>query len=127
MEGTMSLATLHDRVRNLGLGLMFEQHWGRGFRDLFDQTSPDWATTGIVEKVNHLKAFESAGVSVAELLGHYRETYVAQGDPGHVLDSLSTTLQAYRDAGYLPCVPEEHRYGRRRSHRGDDDRRKELR
>lgn len=47
----MSLATPHDKVRNLGLGQMYEKHWGRRFRDRFDQQSPDWAATPIAQKI----------------------------------------------------------------------------
>ena len=97
----MCLATLHDKARNLGLGMMYEKHWGRsGFRDLFDRTSPQWSATQVGEKVVDLRAFETAGLPVDELIQHYRETYGRDGDTGHILDSLPATMQAYRDAGY---------------------------
>jgi hypothetical protein len=107
-EGHMCLATLHDKVRNLGLGMMYEKHWGdSGFRDLFDEHSREWRSTSMPEKIVHLKAFQSAGVSTDELINHYRETYTQQGDPGHVLDSLPATMRAYRDAGYWPTLPDD--------------------
>jgi hypothetical protein len=102
----MCLATLHDKVRTLGLGMLSEKHWGgSGFRDLFDERSPEWSATSMPEKISHLKAFHSAGVSADELISHYRETYAQQGDPERVLDSLPTTMRAYRDAGYWPTLP----------------------
>jgi hypothetical protein len=107
-EGHMCLATLHDRVRSLGLGMMYEKHWGdSGFRDLFDERSPEWSATAMPEKISHLKAFQSAGVSADELINHYRETYAQLGDPAHVLASLPATMRAYRDAGYWPPLPED--------------------
>jgi len=54
---------------------MYEKHWARGeFRDLFDDRSPDWPDTPVAEKVIDLRAFESAGLPVAELIDNYRET-----------------------------------------------------
>jgi hypothetical protein len=103
----MCLQTLHDKARNQGLGLMYEKHWKSGFRDLFDQTSPIWTETDIVEKVNDLKAFEAGGVCVDELLDHYRQTYERCGDRDQVLDRLPATMQCYRDAGYWPRLPDE--------------------
>ena len=105
----MCLATLHDKARNLGLGMMYEKHWGRGgFRDLFDHTSPDWAATDVAEKVVDLKALESAGVPVDELIGNYRETYGREGDGGRrVLASLPATMRAYAEAGYRPRLPDD--------------------
>ena len=104
----MCLLTLHDKVRNLGLGAMYEKHWGQGnFRDLFDDHSPDWPATAVAEKVIALKAFESAGVPVAEIIGHYRETLASQPDGGSVLDRLPDAMRAYRAAGYCPRLPDE--------------------
>ena len=101
----MCLATLHDKVRGLGLGLMYEKHWGTGFRDLFDNASADWPATELAQKVVDLRAFEAAGVPVDELIANYRETFARDGDAGRVLDSLPMTLRAYREAGYCPPVP----------------------
>jgi hypothetical protein len=107
-EGSMSLKTLHDKARNLGLGLMYEKHWGHGgFRDLFDQTSSQWAATDIAEKVVDLRAFELAGVPVGELIQHYRETYACEADAARILDNLAATMQTYRRAGYAPPLPED--------------------
>jgi hypothetical protein len=106
-DGHMCLQTLHDKARNRGLGLMYEKHWKSGFRDLFDQTSPTWTATEIVEKVNDLKAFEAAGVGVDEIIDHYQQTYELDGDPDQVLDRLPATMQRYRDAGYWPRLPDE--------------------
>ena len=69
----MSLKTLHDRARNLGLGAMYERHWANDFRDLFDGGSSAWAATDAAEKVIALKAFEAAGLPVAEIIEHHRE------------------------------------------------------
>lgn len=77
----MSLKTLHDRARNLGLGQMYEKHWASDFRDLFDDRSPAWSATGMSEKVIDLKAFEGAGLPVAEIIEHYRETVAGQPCP----------------------------------------------
>jgi hypothetical protein len=104
----MCLLTLHDKVRNLGLGAMYEKHWGRGgFRDLFDDRSPDWPATPVAEKVIALQAFELAGVPVGEIIGHYRQTLAAQPGGGSVLDRLPAAMRAYRDAGYRPSLPDE--------------------
>jgi hypothetical protein len=104
----MCLLTLHDRVRNLGLGAMYEKHWGNGgFRDLFDNRSPGWSATAMPEKVIDLQAFEAAGVPVGEIIGHYRETLARQPEVAHVLDSLPATMRAYRDAGYRPRLPDD--------------------
>ena len=104
----MCLTTLHDRVRNLGLGLMYEKHWASGFRDLFDDRSPEWPATDVAQKVVDLQAFESAGVPVDELIGHYRETFAREGDGGRrVLDGLPTAMRAYREAGYRPRLPDD--------------------
>ena len=105
----MCLLTLHDRVRNLGLGAMYEQHWGAGgdFADLFDIGSPQWASSPIERKIIDLQAFEAAGVSVAELLEHYRQTLTQRPATINRIDSLPPTLRAYRDAGFEPAVPEE--------------------
>jgi len=102
----MCLQTLHDKVRNLGLGLMYEKHWETGFRDLFDHTSAEWPDTEMAQKVVDLRCFESAGVTVEELIANYRETFArGEGDGGRVLDSLPATVRAYREAGYCPRVP----------------------
>src|SRR3954453_20257945 len=106
----MCLRTLHDKVRNLGLGAMYEKHWGNGgFRDLLDHTSPNWASSAIDEKVNDLEAFAAAGVPVEELINNYRETLAKEpgngGGGGGAGDSLPATLRAYRDAGYTPPPP----------------------
>lgn len=102
----MCLKTLHDRARNLGLDQMYEKHWASDFRDLFDDRSPAWSRTGMSEKVIDLKAFEGAGIPVAEIIEHYRETVAEQPGNGDVLDSLPRTMQAYHDAGYdLPHTP----------------------
>ena len=105
----MCLATLHDKARNLGLGRMYEKHWGRGgFRDLFDLTSADWSGTAVAEKIIDLKAFESAGLPVGELIEAYRETYAREGDGGRrVLANLAATLRAYHDAGFRPHLPDD--------------------
>jgi hypothetical protein len=102
----MCLRTLHDRVRNLGLGAMYERHARSEFRDLFDNASPDWDSSALAEKVIDLKAFASAGVSAGEIIGHYRETMNLDGKP-EVLASLPATMGAYREAGYWPPLPEE--------------------
>src|SRR5688572_26965003 len=102
----MSLQTLHDRVRDLGLGAMYEKHWRSGFRDLFDNASADWSATALSEKVIDLKGFASAGVSAEELIDHYRQT-VVQDARADVLASLAPTLVAYRKAGYSPHLPDD--------------------
>src|SRR4051812_13183189 len=102
----MCLRTLHDKVRNLGLGAMYETHWRSGFRDLLDNGSPEWGSTSLPQKVIDLKAFASAGVPMAEIIGHYRET-LAQGGKGQALGSLPGTMRAYRDAGYWPPIPDD--------------------
>ncbi len=102
----MSLTTLHDRVRGLGLAAMYERHERCGFRDLFDNASTDWASTALPQKVVDLKGFASAGVSPAEIIGHYRETAALGGD-ARALDSLPATMRAYRDAGYWPPLPDD--------------------
>ena len=104
----MCLMTLHDKFRKLGLGAMYEKHWGRGdFRDLFDHQSPDWPSSAVAEKVIDLRAFESAGVPVGELIGHYRETVGRQPGSRQVLDRLPATMRAYREAGYAPRLPHD--------------------
>jgi hypothetical protein len=102
----MSLHSLHDRVRNLGLGAMYEKHARSNFRDLFDDRSPEWAATDVTQKVVDLKAFASAGVSAGEIIGHYRQTMTQEGRP-QVLDSLPETMAAYRAAGYWPPLPDD--------------------
>ena len=102
----MCLRTLHDRVRALGLGAMYERHWGSGFRGLFDNASPDWAATAMPEKVIDLKGFESAGVSAEEIIGHYRQT-LAQEGRADALDGLASTMADYRRAGYWPPLPDD--------------------
>lgn len=105
----MCLMTLHDKVRSLGLGALYERHWGPGggFRDLLDARSREWSASAVGQKVVDLKAFEAAGVPVAELIGHYRETYSQQPDGGGVLDGLAPALRAYREAGYAPRLPDD--------------------
>ena len=105
----MCLLTLHDRVRNLGLGAMYEHHWGAGgeFADLFDIGSAEWASSPIERKIIDLQAFESAGVSVAELLENYRQTITQRPATMNRIDNLPRTIAAYRDAGFAPPVPEE--------------------
>ena len=102
----MCLRTLHDKVRRLGLGAMYEKHWRSDFRDLLDNGSPAWGATPLAQKVIDLKAFASAGVAVEEIIGHYRETLVRDGKQ-QFLDSLPTTMLAYRGAGYWPPVPDD--------------------
>jgi hypothetical protein len=102
----MCLRTLHDRVRRLGLGAMFEKHSRSGFRDLLDNGSDAWAATPIPQKVIDLKAFASAGVSAEELIVNYRETMTQDGKTD-VLDSLPDTMFAYRQAGYWPPLPDD--------------------
>ena len=102
----MCLRTLHDRVRNLGLGAMYEKHWRGGFRGLFDNASADWASSALPEKVIDLKAFASAGVSAEEIIGHYRQTLAEDGRPD-VLDGLASTMAEYRKAGYWPPIPDD--------------------
>jgi hypothetical protein len=102
----MCLQSLHDKVKNLGLGAMYERHWGLGgFRDLFDDGSADWPSTALAEKVIALRAFESAGVTVAEIIGHYRQTLGRQAGGDQALARLPATLRAYRTAGYAPPLP----------------------
>ena len=106
----MCLQTLHDKVRALGLGSLYERHWGRGgFRDLFDDQSPDWPATQMPEKVVALRAFEAAGVPVAEVIGHYRQTLAQQpnGEGAAALARLPAALRAYRDAGFTPGLPDD--------------------
>src|SRR5215216_464878 len=99
----MCLRTLHDKVRKLGLGAMYEKHWANGgFRDLLDNASPDWSSSAISEKVNDLEAFASAGVPVEEVIANYRETLSQQPELAGVDSSLPATMRAYRDAGFAP-------------------------
>ena len=102
----MCLRTLHDRVRDLGLGQMYERHWADGFRGLLDNASAEWLATAVAEKVIDLKGFASAGVSAEELIGHYRQT-LAQDGRTEVGDSLASTMGEYRRAGYWPPLPED--------------------
>ena len=102
----MCLRTLHDRVKNLGLALMYEKHARTDFRDLLDNTSADWGSTAMPQKVVDLKGFASAGVFPGEIIRHYRETMALGGTTG-VLDSLPATMLAYRDAGYWPPLPDD--------------------
>ena len=103
----MCLMTLHDTVRKLGMGAMYEGHMAQAeFRDLFDLRSAEWSSTPMPQKVIDLKAFEAAGVPVAELIGHYRETLARQpGGGDDALGSLPATMLAYREAGYAPPLP----------------------
>ncbi len=102
----MCLRTLHDRVKDLGLGAMYERHWAGGFRGLFDNASPEWASTALAEKVIDLKGFASAGVSPEEIIGHYRQT-MAQGGRLDLLGGLASTMADYRRAGYWPPLPDD--------------------
>lgn len=102
----MCLRTLHDKVRGLGLGAMYERHWGSGFRDLLDNSSADWAATAMAEKVIDLKGFASAGVSAEELIHHYRQTQAQDGRAG-AADNLASTMADYRTAGYWPPLPDD--------------------
>ena len=63
----MSLTTLHDRVKSLGLAAMYEKHARCGFRDLFANASAYWASTALPQKVIDLKGFASAGVLARRL------------------------------------------------------------
>jgi hypothetical protein len=100
----MCLRTLHDRVKNLGLGALYERHWSGGFRGLLDNASPEWAATALPEKVIDLKGFASAGVSPEEIIGHYRQTLAQDGRPD-ALDGLASTMADYRRGGYWPPLP----------------------
>ncbi|HZN69993.1 MAG TPA: hypothetical protein VFB66_32260 [Tepidisphaeraceae bacterium] len=102
----MCLSTLHTKVRNLGLGAMYEKHWRNGFRELLDNSSPEWAATSVAQKVIDLKAFAAAGVSPAEIIENYRETLVRDGK-ADALDALPATMRAYREAGYWPPLPDD--------------------
>ena len=102
----MCLRTLHDRVRNLGLGAMYDKHLASEFRDLFDNASPEWSATEMPQKVIDLKAFASAGVGAEELIGHYRETLALNGAE-EAAGSLPATMRAYREAGYWPPLPDD--------------------
>lgn len=101
----MSLLTLHDKLRKLGLGAMCERHLKSEFRDLFDDRSADWPNTSLAEKIIDLRAFEDAGVPMAQIIDDYRQTLT--GEPGgpQILCRLPATLRAYRDAGYLGRLP----------------------
>jgi hypothetical protein len=88
------------------MGAMYEGHLHSGFRDLLDSNSAEWASSDVALKVIHLKAFDAAGVPLAEIIEHYRET-LAQAEPGHTTDSLPATVKLYREAGYWPPVPED--------------------
>jgi len=101
----MCLMTLHDRVRNLGLGMMYEQHWGNDFRALLNSASSEWEATTMPEKIVHLEAFENAGVSVEELIANYRETVARGPDTAWLLDNLQVTMRGYAEAGYRPRLP----------------------
>ena len=106
----MYLMTLQDRARKLGMGAMYEGHLAQGgFRDLFDDRSPEWASTPVPQKVIDLKAFELAGLPVAEVIGHYRETLARRpgggGGEEDGLVGLAGTMLAYRTAGYAPALP----------------------
>ena len=105
----MCLTTLHDRVRRLGMGAMYEGHLAQAdFRDLFDMRSAEWASTPMPQKLVDLKAFEAAGVSVAEMIGHYRETMARQpggGGEDGPMPGLAAAMLAYRQAGYAPALP----------------------
>jgi hypothetical protein len=83
---------------------MYERHWGDGFRGLFDNASPEWASTQLAEKVIALKGFAAAGVSAEELISHYRQT-LAEGGRTDVLGGLASTMRDYRSAGYWPPLP----------------------
>jgi hypothetical protein len=104
----MDLVTLHDKARALGLGAMYEKHWARGgFRDLFDDQSPDWPTATLAEKAIVLHAFESAGLTVAELIEGYRETLGRDPDERRALDRLPAAMWVYWEAGYALRLPDD--------------------
>jgi hypothetical protein len=104
----MDLVALHDKARALGLGAMYQKHWARGgFRDLFDDQSPDWPTTTLAEKAIVLQAFESAGLAVAELIDGYRETLGREADGQRTLDRLPVAMWAYWEAGYALRLPDD--------------------
>ena len=51
-------------------------------------------------------AFEAAGVPVAEIIAHYRETLAGQLiGGGDDVERLSATMLTYRRAGYAPTLP----------------------
>jgi hypothetical protein len=85
---------------------MYERHLRSEFRDLLDSGSADWAASNLVEKVIDLKAFDSAGVSLREIVEHYRET-LAQGGRERAFDGIPATVKLYREAGYWPPVPDD--------------------
>jgi hypothetical protein len=103
----MCLRTLGDKVRRLGMAAMYEGHMQQaGFRDLFDDSSPEWAATPMPQKLVDLKAFETAGVPVAEMIAHYRETNAGRPSGGEdPVVRLAATMLAYRRAGYAPPLP----------------------
>lgn len=97
----MSLNTLNDRARGLGLGALYEAHMARGeFRDLFDHGSPEWRGTDVAEKLVSLRAFEAAKIGCAELVEHYRETHAGRPEGADILARLPETLDRYRQAGH---------------------------
>jgi hypothetical protein len=85
--------------------MMYEQHWGSDFRDLLNSGSSEWDETTMPEKIVDLRAFESAGVSVEELIVHYRETMTRQPDTAGLLENLQVTMRYYAEAGYRPRLP----------------------
>jgi hypothetical protein len=92
----MPVESLHDKAQRAGLAAMYEKHSGRDeFSDLFDPRSPQWAMTSIVEKVNDLRMFTMAGISIDELIAHYRAAHVVAP-----ADRPAAALQTYEDAGY---------------------------
>ena len=104
----MCLKTLGDEVRRLGMAAMYEGHLKQaGFRDLFDDRSPQWSATPMPQKLVDLRAFEAAGVPVAAMIGHYRETLAQQpGGGGRDADvGLAGAMLAYRAAGFAPALP----------------------
>jgi hypothetical protein len=103
----MCLLTLQDKVRGLGMGAMYEGHLANGgFRDLLDGRSAEWASTPVAQKVIDLRGFEAAGVSAAELVGHYRQSLARQpGGEDGLLAGLAAAMRTYRAAGYAPPLP----------------------
>ncbi|HSU68298.1 MAG TPA: hypothetical protein VLJ39_15575 [Tepidisphaeraceae bacterium] len=104
----MCLLTLHDKIRRLGLGAMYEKHWASGFRDLLDSQSPEWEQSPLAQKMIDLAAFESAGVGLGEIVENYRETWGRAPNGPNVLNSLSEALQRYRAAGFPVPMPESN-------------------
>ncbi|MDB5296715.1 MAG: hypothetical protein JWO31_2698 [Phycisphaerales bacterium] len=99
------------------MAAMYEGHLEHGrFRDLFDECSTEWAAIPKPQKLNDLKAIETAGVPVAEVIAHYRETHAGRPNGGvDAVERLSATMLAYRRAGYAPALPPDVEAAVRRS------------